>query len=272
MLKQHLTVTHQHWINNIDMVIHGCEGPIQTEQPCVFCGAAYLPLALRGHLARHMQDIALFALPRVMDGEEAKTMNSDQVQLSLADMDDLDTSLGEIDDDNPLATPDGSVRSRSPVGTGDLEATESLGLAFSTTHRDPISGLWTEAYNNLPNEYKSDLVDQLQWDFHQLLQRLLETASQAQQQCLLHQSRVVWEGKDVDMRVKTEKLILWITKFKEIVDITAQFDPVHDVLSWAAMESILKVCKATFIVCISRNNSLLSNSCIFRIPCSSFRD
>ena len=49
-------------------------------------------------------------------------------------------------------------------------------------------------------------------------------------------------GTEINVREKVEKLVGWITKFKEVVDIAVQYDPVHAALPWAGVRSILIVC------------------------------
>ena len=44
------------------------------------------------------------------------------------------------------------------------------------------------------------------------------------------------------MREKAVKLVGWIEKFKEVVNIAVQYDPVHAALPWAGVRFILTAC------------------------------
>lgn len=114
-------MTHEHLSDNIEFVIQRCEGTIQAEQNCPLCSEAFLPTALRGHLARHLQEVALFALPRMADADDDKTVNSRLVQASFVNSDSSNGSIGESEDehsqDNPDETqPDVAIASQQPFG------------------------------------------------------------------------------------------------------------------------------------------------------------
>ncbi|KAF8243706.1 hypothetical protein K440DRAFT_589332 [Wilcoxina mikolae CBS 423.85] len=57
--QDHLRETHPELPRN---VVERCERPIESKQQCSFCGQELMPSRLRSHLARHMQQIALFAI------------------------------------------------------------------------------------------------------------------------------------------------------------------------------------------------------------------
>ena len=100
--------------------------------------------------------------------------------------------------------------------------------------------MWKEAYNKLPDEYKKDL-DNL--NNLQALQKLLETAAEAQKKCTERQWSISWGGRQINVREKAERLMAWITKFRDIGDISVQYDPVHAALPWAGVRFILTVRK-----------------------------
>jgi len=56
---------------------------------------------------------------------------------------------------------------------------------------------------------------------------------------IANQWKLKWGGKEINVREKAEKLVGWITKFKEAVDVAVQFDPVHAALPWAGIRFIL---------------------------------
>lgn len=74
------------------------------------------------------------------------------------------------------------------------------------------------------------------------LKQLLGHAMRAKRENITGQWKVKWGGKEINVREKAEKLVGWITKFKEIGDIVSQYDPVHAALPWAGVRFILIAC------------------------------
>lgn len=107
--------------------------------------------------------------------------------------------------------------------------------------------LWTTAYNELPTEYKQDLecvnnIDSDKPEKLEVLKQLLEHAMEARRGNIASQWKLKWGDKEINVREKAEKLVGWIVKFKEVVDIAVQYDPVHAALPWAGVRFILTVC------------------------------
>ena len=120
---------------------------------------------------------------------------------------------------------------------------QAASASIQTDQQTSTCELWKEAYNKLPDEYKEDL-DNL--NNLQVLQKLLETASEAQNKCAERQWSIPWGGKQINVREKAEKLLAWITKFRAIGDIAMQYDPVHAALPWAGVRFILTVCSPNY--------------------------
>ena len=85
------------------------------------------------------------------------------------------------------------------------------------------SDLWTKAYNELPVEYKEDLgcadsTDSDEPEKLEALKQLLQHAMEAKRENIASQWKLKWRGKEINVREKAEKLVGWITKFKEVVD------------------------------------------------------
>jgi len=53
--------------------------------------------------------------------------------------------------------------------------------------------------------------------------------------------KLKWGDKEIDMQETADRLVGWITKFKEVGDIAVQYDPVHAALPWAGVRFILLV-------------------------------
>lgn len=54
-----------------------------------------------------------------------------------------------------------------------------------------------------------------------------------------------------------EKVSVWVNKFKEVVDVAVQFDPIHASLPWAAIRFLLQVNSLLFITGHSNTESLV---------------
>lgn len=107
--------------------------------------------------------------------------------------------------------------------------------------------LWTTAYNELPVDNKQGLEHVNSTDGDKLekieeVEQLLERAMQAKRENIASQWKLQWGGKEVNVREKAEKIVGWITRFKETVDIAVQYDPVHAALPWAGIRFILTAC------------------------------
>jgi len=107
--------------------------------------------------------------------------------------------------------------------------------------------LWVEASNGLPAEYRQDLGDMNDTDGDksealEALKRLLKHAMEAKKKNTASQWKLRLGSKEINVREKAEKLVGWIMKFKEVVDVAIQYDPVHAALPWAGVRFILTVC------------------------------
>jgi len=99
--------------------------------------------------------------------------------------------------------------------------------------------LWSKAYTQLPEQYKKDL-DKL--DKLDVLQKLLATVKQAEEENAAKPCKVKLGNTEIDVREKAQAFMGWLNKFKEIGDIVVQYDPVHAALPWAGVRLILMVC------------------------------
>jgi len=107
------------------------------------------------------------------------------------------------------------------------------------------SDLWTQAYHKLPNKLKQHLGANLErlepTEKLQALQKVLQTAIQAKEANMAHQLKLKWGDKEINVQESADRLVGWITKFKEVGDIAVQHDPVHAALPWAGVRFILLV-------------------------------
>ena len=135
----------------------------------------------------------------------------------------------------------------SPANVTQYDTTLSVPKKLDELLQQEASNLWTKAYDKLPIEYKQDLgymgnTDSDNPEKLDALKQLLEHAMEAQRENTASQWKVKWGSREINVREKAEKLMSWITKFKEIGDIVVQYDPVHAALPWAGIRSILIAC------------------------------
>jgi len=136
------------------------------------------------------------------------------------------------------------------MDSGDIENPSSGPLKLGELLRQETNDLWTKAYNELPVEYIQDLesmgntenTDSDKPEKLEALTKLLEKAMEEKKDKIANQWEVKWRGKKINVREKAEKLVGWITKFKEVGDIAVQYDPVHAALPWAGVRFILIAC------------------------------
>jgi hypothetical protein len=55
-------------------------------------------------------------------------------------------------------------------------------------------------------------------------------------------------NKEIIIRDKLEKLVVWVNKFKEVGDAAVQYDPGHASLPWAVVRFILQVPKLFYVL------------------------
>ena len=75
----------------------------------------------------------------------------------------------------------------------------------------------------------------------QTLQNILNLALHAKEAKAANRLKLKWGDKEIDVQETADRLVGWITKFKEVGDIAAQYDPVHATLPWAGVRFILLV-------------------------------
>jgi len=73
------------------------------------------------------------------------------------------------------------------------------------------------------------------------LQNVLDAAIEAKEANMANRMKFRLGDKEIDVQAKADRLVGWITKFKEVGDIAVQYDPVHAALLWAGVRFILMV-------------------------------
>ena len=105
------------------------------------------------------------------------------------------------------------------------------------------SDLWTQAYLKLPDQLKKQLgvYKPGEKDKLQTLQSVLRAAVDAKEANIANRLKLRLGNKEIDVQETADRLVGWITKFKEVGDIAVQYDPVHAALPWAGVRFILLV-------------------------------
>lgn len=119
--------------------------------------------------------------------------------------------------------------------------TPSQSFDKSETHNKPGKGRWEKALDNLSEE---DRAIVLRSSLNSKLSSLRELHTLVEIRRVDCQSRGLkykFGGHEIVLRDLTEKIIVWINKFKEIGDIAVNFDPVHTALPWAGVRFLIQV-------------------------------
>lgn len=116
---------------------------------------------------------------------------------------------------------------------------------ISSNHRT-TEKLWDEAFGNLSKEDKAT-IDPQHTDKRDILEDVLKAVEKKKLLCL----RKRWKyrkasGEVIILRDLLEKVVVWVNKFKEVIDVAVQYDPLHAALPWAAVRSLLQVNQSSF--------------------------
>jgi hypothetical protein len=103
-----------------------------------------------------------------------------------------------------------------------------------------VKDLWADALQKLSDEDKTVLQSGSASKLD-VLQDLCAVAKRKRDECDNQRWKFEINGRQVILRDLTEKIIVWINKFKEIGDIAVNFDPVHAALPWTGVRFLLQV-------------------------------
>ncbi|KAK6349541.1 hypothetical protein TWF696_005825 [Orbilia brochopaga] len=100
--------------------------------------------------------------------------------------------------------------------------------------------LWDEALLKLPQEDQDNIKIQ-GGDKLDVLKSVLTATEDAKTAAYENAWKINWKGEDIVLRDITDKIIVWIKKFKEVGDTIIQYDPGHAALPWAGVRFLLQV-------------------------------
>ncbi|KAH0149874.1 hypothetical protein KCU67_g10896, partial [Aureobasidium melanogenum] len=100
---------------------------------------------------------------------------------------------------------------------------------------------WKLAYDSLEPDIKG-CIDRSKTYKRDVVAVALKVANDKHELCLRKRWKVKnFHGEAIVVRDVVEKVVKWITKFKEIGDIAVQYDPVHASLPWAGVRFLLQL-------------------------------
>lgn len=104
-----------------------------------------------------------------------------------------------------------------------------------------VEKLWDKAFGNLSDEDKGT-IDPQQTDKLVILKDVLEAVEKKKLLCLKKRWKYQKSnGEVIILRDLLEKVVVWVNKFKDVVDVAVQYDPLHAALPWAAVRLLLQV-------------------------------
>jgi ankyrin repeat domain-containing protein 50 len=146
----------------------------------------------------------------------------------------------------PLAVPP-ATSSTSRVGVATpIAAPSDAPQPDPSTSTSPNRDLWLDALQTL-TEAEQNAVRNIQpmgparrhWS--ETLEELVWLTKEKQQECENGSYEYKFQGKKLILRDVAEKIVYWLSKFKDIGDIAVNFEPVHASLPWAGIRLLLQV-------------------------------
>lgn len=117
-------------------------------------------------------------------------------------------------------------------------------LASNSGVTSPIgtgTSLWDQALAKLSDPDKASF-NVGRHDRRAILEDILFAVNEKKRLCLERRWKFTnSKGNVVIVRDLFEKMIKWVSKFKEVVDVAVQYDPSHASLPWAAVRTLLQV-------------------------------
>ena len=132
--------------------------------------------------------------------------------------------------------PHNLAQSKSSPGL-DTTPAPQVGAVFD---KSEAGGLWTRALSRLSEKDKNTLENTASRS-NLDIEELLGAVRVKRELCLRNQWEFEFQGRAVNLRYQADKIISWLSKFKEVGDIAIQHDPGHAALPWAGIRFLLQV-------------------------------
>lgn len=106
-----------------------------------------------------------------------------------------------------------------------------------------MASLWQKAQEQLSD------ADQKLFNFNrpdterrQILEDIVKAVETQNERCLQRRWKITGiGGKEIVLRDVCGKLLSWVNQFLSVVDVVAQYDPIHSSLPWAGIRFFLQV-------------------------------
>ena len=134
------------------------------------------------------------------------------------------------------------LSSSSSTSVVPARSSEACAASDSGSRGSPSTDLWDRALESLSVERKAAIEYQAsQQPSTNIVDHLCTLTEQKRAECEKRGWKIEFNGHQVILRDVTEKICVWLHKFKEIGDVVVNYDPVHLALPWAGIRFLLEV-------------------------------
>lgn len=105
----------------------------------------------------------------------------------------------------------------------------------------PGRNLWKDALDSLDRKLQSHLTGIVSAEHGDLATSILKEAEKKKNLCLQKRWKVRLRGKTIVLRDILDKIITWVTQFRAVVDVAAQYDPTAASLPWTGVRFLLQL-------------------------------
>lgn len=123
------------------------------------------------------------------------------------------------------------------LGAGSVGPSLGQGKVLNVLARD----IWAIAFEKLSDEEKAALPHSSSDPKLDILENLRVIVNLKRDECEKKGWKFEFRGRQIILRDVAEKIVFCINKFKEVGDVTVNFDPVHAALPWAGIRFLLQV-------------------------------
>ncbi|KAJ4303449.1 hypothetical protein N0V90_002344 [Kalmusia sp. IMI 367209] len=113
--------------------------------------------------------------------------------------------------------------------------------APAATQNSPSTDRWYKALNLLDSDFRKTLTSTAT-PKRDIVSQVLQEAEARRKECIRKQWRFRGaNGKTVSLREILEKITGFVSRYKDVVTVAVQYDPVHAALPWAAVRFLLNI-------------------------------
>ncbi len=105
----------------------------------------------------------------------------------------------------------------------------------------PGRNLWKDALDSLDSKLQSHLTGIVSAEYGDIATSILKEAEKKKNLCLQKRWRVRLRGRTIVLRDILDKIITWVSEFRAVVDVAAQYDPTAASLPWTGVRFLLQL-------------------------------